>query len=321
MTPSALGMFAALGAVAAWTDSVPPADNDIVARVGGQPILGREVTRLVATVTKGKEVPRAGVRVVKAQVLEELIARRLVLAYARRTGSSPTSAEADAALAEFKAKLSLQRRSLADYYKTQGITEEDLRRQLAWNRVWEKYLAKYLTQEREEAYFRAHRRDLDGTEIRVSHILLRAPPGGPSALREDLTKRAQAIRQEILSGKASFAEAARKYSGGPSAQEDGKMGFIPRHGVMDEAFSRAAFALEPGQVSEPVETPFGVHLIRCDEIKPGTKILSQVRKQVEEVLGRELLSKLADLERRYSPIEYTGRSPHFRPGTREVVEP
>jgi len=40
---------------------------------------------------------------------------------------------------------------------------------------------------------------------------------------------------------------------------------------MDEAFSRAAFALQTGQISPPVRSPFGVHLIRCEAIKPGTE--------------------------------------------------
>ncbi len=257
----------------------------------------------------------------KAQTLEEILDRRLVLAYASRTGSAPTPEEIDAELNKLKARLASLRQSLADYLKGESITENDLKRQIAWNLVWEKYLAQYVTEARLETYFQTHLRDFDGSEVSVSHILLRIEKNsGPGALA-DLLKRAAAIRQEIVSGKISFAQAAGKYSAGPSAKDGGQLGFIPRHGVMDEAFSRAAFALEAGQVSEPVQTPFGVHLLYCNEIKPGDKKLNDVRKELDEALARELLEKLAQLQRPYTPVKYTGKMPYLKPGTRELVAP
>ena len=108
---------------------------------------------------------------------------------------------------------------------------------------------------------------------------------------------------------------------GPSAQDGGRLGLIARRGAMVEAFSRAAFALEVGQLSEPVPTRFGVHLIRCDEIKPGSKTMAEVRKELEEALAHELIDKLAQLERRHTPVKFTGKGPYFKPGTRELVLP
>ena len=164
-----------------------------------------------------------------------------------------------------------QGRTVAEYLQSQGIDQLELRRQLVWTATWPKLAARYATPERIEAYLKLHRCELDGTELAVSHILLR--PGSdnrPQAI-EKLVQQARAIRADIVSGRISFAEAAGKYSAGPSASQQGRLGFIPRHGVMEEAFSRAAFALEVGQVSQPVVTRFGVHLIRCDAVKPGTR--------------------------------------------------
>ncbi len=314
--------WAILPARAGSAESETPAEQDVVvATVDGEPILASHVDRLLERTVQGREVHPAILPPIQAQALSEIVDRRLVLAYARRTKSGASRPEIEAALAELKSKLASQGRSLSDLLRQRSLGEADLRRQVAWNLVWKEYLGRYLTQTRLESHFHAHHREFDGTEISVSHILLR--PGadaGPAAMAE-LAAQAQAIRRAIVSGKVSFAEAARQHSAGPSGPGGGHLGFIGRRGPMVEGFSRAAFALEVGQVSQPVKTPFGVHLIRCDEIKPGSKQLIDVRQQVEEALARELIGKLARLQRRYTPATFTGAAPYFKPGTRELVVP
>ena len=108
-------------------------------------------------------------------------------------------------------------------------------------------LARYVTEERLAAYFAAHRRDFDGTQLGRQPYLAAAVGRRSEDHREELLKQAETIRQEIIAGKLSFAEAARKYSAGPSRKDGGRLGLIGRHGPMDESFSRAAFALEPGR--------------------------------------------------------------------------
>jgi len=309
-------------AAAQRRSSAPAADSDrVVATVGDESISRGDVARLVAKIALGEEVPAQVLPRVQAQALSELVNRRLVLAYARRNGAMPKAAEIDAEIAGLKTKLTAQGTSLDHLLKTQGVDLSDLKRQVAWNLVWHKYQARYLTEERLTAYFQSHRRDFDGTEVSARHILLKLPKGGGPQAADDLATRAAAIRDEIASGRIAFADAARKHSAGPSAQDGGLLGFLPRHGVMDEAFSRAAFALEPGQVSQPVRTPFGVHLIQCEEVKPGRKQLAEVRQELEEALARELLVKLADVEAKHTPVRFTGAGPYFKPGTRELAAP
>ncbi len=86
-------------------------------------------------------------------------------------------------------------------------------------------------------------------EVRASHILVKS--------REEAEK----LRAEILNGK-DFAKAAEEVSLCPSGREEGDLGFFKR-GVMVKPFEDAAFELkEIGDVSEPVETQFGWHLIK-----------------------------------------------------------
>ena len=310
-------LLTALSCVAA-AQSVSAADREaVVATVGDEPIRAGEVERLMAKATRGKTPSPDSLRFLQAQSLEEIVARRLVLAYAKRTGEAATAAEIAAERAALKSQLAARRRSLDDFLKTESISESDLDRRLAWNVVWRKYVARYATEERLGAYFAAHRRDFDGTQLVVSHILLR-PSSTETKTPDEPLKRAERIRAEIAAGKLTFADAARKYSAGPSRKDGGRLGLIGRHGPMDESFSRAAFALEAGQVSQPVKTAFGVHLIRCDEVKSGDKKLADVRKELEDALSQELLDKLAGIERQYTSVEYTDAMPHFKPGTHEL---
>jgi len=293
--------------------------SEVAATVGQEPVRVAEVDRLAAIATRGQAVADWAMPIVRARVLEEIVARRLVLAYARRTGAAATEAEIRSALDALQQDLASRQKTLEQYLQEQSVTADDLRRQLAWNIAWERYLARYVIEERLEAHFAAHRRQFDGTEMLVSHILLQPEKDATAPDLAKLVEKAERIREQIVAGKLSFVEAAQKYSSGPSAADGGRLGWIGRRGPMVEAFSRAAFTLQAGEISPPVVTPFGVHLIRCDEIKPGTRQLADVRREVEDSLARELLDRLSALERQHTPVEYTGPVPHFKPGTREFV--
>ena len=307
------------GAAAQGLSRLEPAA--VVATVGDEPIEAGEVNRRLDELTRGKKIAADALPIAQAQALAEILDRRLILAYARRTQSGATAEEVDKAVAELHQRLAAQQRSLGDYLRDQAMTEGDLRRQIAWKLTWERYLAKYVTEPRLASYFEAHRREFDGTEVMASHILLQPAPGSGPQDVDSLVKQARAIREEIASGRISFEEAARKHSAGPSGKEWGRLGPVPRRGVMDEAFSRAAFALQPGQISPPVKSPFGVHLIRCDAIKPGRKSLADARAELEEALARELFEKLARVELKHTPVRFTGKAPYFKPGTEELVLP
>ena len=167
-----------------------------------------------------------------------------MLAYARRNHEAATEAQIDAALADLRAKLKSQRRTLEDFLKDQSSTQADLRRQLAWNIVWEKYVARYVTPERSERYFQEHRRELDGSRVSVSQILLRPADGAGRQAVDALVKQAEDIRRRIVAGTISFADAAEKYSTGPSAKQGGRLGEISpprRHGR--GLFAGGVFAL------------------------------------------------------------------------------
>lgn len=316
--------------------SFPPRPSPIAVWVGQEGISVAEVERWVRQVGGKQVLSPLAHAVLQAQALEELIAQRLVLLEAERKGQAPKPADIDAAAAELEKLLARQKRSLHEYLQTEKIALADLRRQLAWELYWPRRRREEITPQRLQDYFQQHRRQFDGTEIHVSHILLKYPnppppnpldqtdkpyPTGWKQSHQKLLAEAERIRQEILSGRLDFAEAARRYSQAPTAAEGGRIGWIPRHGVMVESFAKASFALEVGQISPPVFTPFGVHLIRCNEVRPGQKQFEQVQADVEKALARQILQEIAAAQRRWTPIRYTGDAPYWDPKTGELVLP
>ncbi len=297
-----------------------PTEPAVAAMVGDDPVEVAETQQMMDLVFRNKKPTGDMLPMAQAQVLEEIVNRRLVLAYALRAGDVPSAAELAKAQKQFQIRLAAEGRKVSDVPKAESITQADLERQVLWRLVWDRYLAKYRTPQRRETWFQNHHGDLDGTELVVSHILLRPVAGASQKETEALEKQAESIRAEITSGKLDFAAAAAKYSAGPSGKQGGRLGKIGRHGPMDESFSRAAFELKAGQISPPVRSPFGVHLIRCDEVVPGTKKISDLTGAIDEALAEELLVKISHLERPRTTVKYTSAWPHFKPGTRELAK-
>ena len=131
-----------------------------------------------------------------------------------------------------------------------------------------------------------------GAEVAVSHILFATP----QHTVQEATRLATEARAALLGG-ADFGALARERSEDPSAKTNGgSLGTI-RRGQTDPAFERAAFAMaKVGEISEPVRTDFGVHLIRLDAHKPGRQAT------FEEAKPRIM----ADLRQRYVEGERDG---------------
>ncbi len=122
---------------------------------------------------------------------------------------------------------------------------------------------------------------------KVRHILVTVPEGAEQSAVDEARQKLLDLRQRIESG-ASFESVAREHSDDPgTAQIGGDLGFISL-GVMDPAFDSAAFSLRQGELSEPVRSAFGFHLIEVTEIREGkTKTFEQVKSQLKSEFQNE----------------------------------
>jgi parvulin-like peptidyl-prolyl isomerase len=279
-----------------------PLDRTVAAQVAGEPIYAREVAYALRQALPGKRLTPAELPVAREQMLRQLIDRRLVVRALERSGQAASEQDVDYAQQQLVKRLQAREISLAEHLQALGRSADDWRREAAWKLSWQRYLDRHLTAENLQKYFERHRREFDGTQLRVAHILLKANVADASQLAA-AQQRARDILREVRTGKLSFADAARQYSQGPSAAAGGDIGLIQRRRPMPESFSRAAFALEKGGISEPVVTDFGVHLIQCLEIEPGQRTWQDAGPELQLAATEFLFHRLADRERPGTKIE------------------
>ena len=148
-----------------------------------------------------------------------------------------------------------------------------------------------------KAYYEAHKSEYE--QIHARHILIRMQgslvnlaPGQKELTDAEALARALEIRQKILQG-ADFADLARTDSDDMgSSSKGGDLGFLKR-GQTVPSFEDAAFALPTGQLSQPVKTPYGFHLIKVEERKP-TRTFEELRPEIERTLGNEASRKFVE---------------------------
>jgi peptidyl-prolyl cis-trans isomerase D len=153
---------------------------------------------------------------------------------------------------------------------------------------------------------------------RVRHILLTVPPDADAAAAAAVLTEIQAIRARIQDGEA-FDVVARAVSKDPgSASQGGSLGEIEK-GIMDPAFEQSAFSLAAGDLSEPVRSRFGYHLIQVEAITPAAvKPFDEVREQLRaEVAKQQAESTFYDLGERLANLVYES-SGSLDPAAREL---
>ncbi|EPR44433.1 PpiC-type peptidyl-prolyl cis-trans isomerase [Desulfovibrio sp. X2] len=186
----------------------------------------------------------------------------------------------------------------AYYKKNEARYQAPAMAQLAYLEFTPEALAKpdEVTEAEAKAYYDAHQSEFhQDAMVRARHILIKVPENAPADVAAKALKKIEDIRAHIKSPK-DFAAAAQKYSEGPSAKVGGDLGWFSR-GSMVKPFEDAAFALKPGEISEPVRTSFGYHLILVEEKKPeGVPPLKDVIQDVDRKVAEDKASgKVSDL--------------------------
>lgn len=297
-------------------DPTPPPRDQVAARVNGQAIYELAVYRGLM------RVPAQRREEARKEVLNYLIDNTIVDQYLLQLKIPVEPKEVDEHIEKAKKEAANEKQEFSKLLQKLMITEEELRSELTSALRWDKFILQQGTDKVLQEYFKGNIEMFNGSRMHAKHILI---PSGPMAqatiqgikkkiedeVSQNLAKlpaTTDAITREKERVKvldATFAKAAADHSTCPSKKDGGNLGLFPRAGAMVEPFARAAFALKPYQMSDPVSTEFGYHLILAVDYKPGKEVkFEDVKPFVQEVYSERLREAVLGTYRTKSKIEF-----------------
>lgn len=195
----------------------------------------------------------------KKNILDQLINTELLYQQAQKEKIKISNDEINLEIDKIKDNFSSPE-EFNEALKANNITlvrlKEDIKRQLMINSVLEKTRNQVSISDEEllEYYNDNKESFLEPEQVHARHILV------------ETEEEANNLLLQLKEGLTDFAELAKEKSIGPSAPSGGDLGFFAR-GQMVKEFEDAAFSLEPGKISEVVQSQFGYHIIKCEEKK------------------------------------------------------
>ena len=252
---------------------VPEKLPAVIARVNGEPVMKVDVDRQIKQLElqAQRSVPPEQRDAVYRGVIDQLVTIQVLLQETKARNIVVSEAEAKAAsdqkLKELRAQVPDQaafNKAMAERNMTVAKLRSDIRNDILISRLLEAEMAKVPppTDAELKAYYDKNPNEFSG--VRAAHVLIR-----PEGFDEDSKKKARAKAEDVMKqarAGTDFAELAKQHSADGSAQQGGDLGFFTRERMV-APFSNAAFALQPGQISDVVETQFGFHVIKVIERK------------------------------------------------------
>ena len=275
-----------------------------IARVNDTILLRQDLDREMKLVSlklarQGRPVNAEQLKRYEGEIRDTLINRTLLLQQAKSAGIDVKNSAVVKALDEFKAAFK-DEKAYQNALTEMGFTEEMLKSQINSGLTIKTLIDKTVLQKISvsDQQVRAYYDDNPNLfrkpeQVKASHILIQVPANADEAKQADALAAIQALKLRLDNGE-NFATLAQENSDGPSKTKGGDLGFFSRE-QMVPPFSEAAFALQPGQTSDVVQTRFGYHLIRVTERQAEqTMAYNEVKEAISARLRQEQEGKKID---------------------------
>jgi peptidyl-prolyl cis-trans isomerase SurA len=221
----------------------------------------------------------------------------LISQQARKLKIEVSDKEVEAAIENIKKQNLISDAELREQLKKENIGYADfvegIKSGITRNRVLARSIAQdvVIDDKALRDYFDRHRTDFVQEEYRLQHIFVsRQKANGEERVREAL---------KLLDGGRPFGEVAKEFSDDPSKDQEGDIGFAKKEELLPE-LREAIKALTPGSYTRIIETPYGFHIVRLNEVRKGdSEAFETVKDKIKETLYR------AESEKRYK--EYVNK--------------
>ncbi|WP_141056207.1 peptidylprolyl isomerase [Tepidiphilus succinatimandens] len=316
----------ALLLLALWAGSTAAAElTRVVAVVNNEPITSTELQQYM--VRAKRQVAKQGVQIpedeLRQQVLEQMILEKLQLQVAKRMGITVDDTAIDRTIEDIARRNNMTLDALKQALAADGITfeqfREQIRREMTIARLRDREMEGRVTvSDAEVDHFLANNPDVmrrieaeagNVTQTHVRHILART---NQTTNDEAAKAKLLALRERIVNG-VDFAELAKANSDDGSAFKGGDLGWINPGDTVPQ-FEEAMNRLAPGEISQPVKTPFGWHLIQVLERRPLTASEDYRRNYARQLLRRQ------KMEQAYNAWLQTIRAEAFVEIRRDALE-
>jgi peptidyl-prolyl cis-trans isomerase SurA len=264
----------------------------VVAKVNSE-IITLSSIEARADVLKQKYMENYDGNQILLEALEMMIDEKLQIQQGKKMGFEVDDITVDAAIKDIEKKNSLENGQLAIMLESEGKSIEayrnNVRDQILVSKITRFELGSRVSVSKRniEKYYHDNQKEYwELSKARVKHILILFEKGASEKIRKKKNKRIKEILAELKEGK-DFAEAAKEYSEDISASIGGDVGFIVK-GQMVPEFEKAVYRLKEGEISDVVETEYGYHIIKAEEIQKGR---TQPFKEVENKIKNILLSR------------------------------
>lgn len=281
------------GMATAQRAGTTPIDS-IVALVDEDVILRSELDIAVAGIVdrvraSGEAMPP--LHLIEKQVLERLIIRELQIQRALQTGIRVSDADIDQALTTLAGQNNMTVQQLRQVIEADGEDFAEFRRNVGEEIMTERLRQRIvngmdpITDTEIDILLASE--DLSGGEYNVSHILVSLPEGSTPQQISEMQAKADDIHRRLAEG-LDFASAAISYSDGQEALEGGLVGWRDLNSV-PAFFADAVRELKPGQITEPIRSPAGFHIIRVNDYREQRQVM------VKEYNARHIMIEINEL--------------------------
>ena len=232
------------------------------------------------------------------EVLEQFITEKLLAAEVQLAGVMISEEDINHYIDRIKERNRLRDEELVEALKREGTTMENyrasIRAEIEKNEIINRQVRKRvnITSEDVERYYRLNPKQFTTQErVRLRHILFSLPEGAPPERGKEVMQRMLGIRSRLTAG-GDFAKLAQEYSEGAGAAEGGDIGWIGRDSLLKQIEEIAFNKLSVGEISQPLRTSLGIHLIKLEGREAGRLLsLSEVQGKIKEELYAKALDE------------------------------